>query len=110
MARLIILHIVQKGEGFYGIAKKYGVSQKEIHDANPKSIFGLKPGDVLHIPVIKGRNNDVSQIEDSNEFVYHTIEKGQTLYFLSRKYNVTIDDIKKYNVGADQNLIIGSIF
>ncbi|MCW3785447.1 LysM peptidoglycan-binding domain-containing protein [Plebeiibacterium sediminum] len=104
------LHIVQKGEGFYGIAKKYGVSQKEIHDANPKSIFGLKPGDVLHIPVIKGRNNDSSQIEDSNEFVYHTIEKGQTLYFLSRKYNVTIEDIKKYNVGADQNLIIGSIF
>ncbi len=104
------LHIVKKGEGFYGIAKKYGVSQKEIHDANPKSIFGLKPGDVLHIPVIKGRNTDSSQIEDSNEFVYHTIEKGQTLYFLSRKYNVTIDDIKKYNVGADQNLIIGSIF
>ncbi len=102
------LHIVQKGEGFYGIAKKYGVSQKEIHDANPTSIFGLKPGDVLHIPVIKGRNNTEEQI-DNNEFIYHTIEKGQTLYFLSRKYNVTVDDIKKYNVGADQKLIIGSI-
>ncbi len=104
------LHIVQKGEGFYGIAKKYGVSQKEIHDANPKSIFGLKEGDVLHIPVIKGRNTNDNQIENNNEFVYHTIEKGQTLYFLSRKYNVTIEDIKKYNAGADQKLIIGSIF
>ncbi len=103
------LHIVQQGEGFYGIAKKYGVSQKEIHDANPESIFGLKPGDVLHIPVIKGRNNNEEQIESSNEFVYHTIEKGQTLYFLSRKYNISIDEIKKYNVGADQQLIIGSI-
>ncbi len=102
------LHIVQKGEGFYGIAKKYGVSQKEIHDANPTSIFGLKPGDILHIPVIKGRNTTEEQI-DNNEFVYHTIEKGQTLYFLSRKYNVTVEEIKKYNVGADKNLIIGSI-
>ncbi len=103
------LHVVKKGEGFYGIAKKYGVSQKEIHEANPQAIFGLKPGDILHIPVISGRNSNPSEIEESAEFAYHTVEKGQTLYFLSRKYNVNIDEIKKYNAGLDQKLIIGAI-
>ncbi len=103
------IHVVQKGEGFYGIAKKYGVSQKEIHEANPNSIFGLKPGDILYIPVIKGRNANVDEMEDSNQFIFHSVEKGQTLYFISRKYNVSIDEIKKNNVGLDSNLIPGSI-
>ncbi len=103
------LHLVKKGEGFYGIAKRYGVSQKEIHEANPNSIFGLKPGDVLHIPVIGGRNSNSNEIEKSGEFIYHTRQKGQTLYYLSNKYNVAVDDIKKYNVGADGDLLIGTI-
>ena len=104
------LHAVKKGEGFYGIAKKYGVSQKEIHEANPKSIFGLKPGDILYIPVIRGRNSSSVEIEKSGEFVYHTIQKGQTLYYLSNKYGVTYDDIKKHNAGAEGDLLIGTIF
>ncbi|WP_075590010.1 PBP1 and LysM peptidoglycan-binding domain-containing protein [Labilibacter marinus] len=104
------LHEVAKGEGFYGIAKKYGVSQKEIHEANPKSIFGLKPGDILYIPVIGGRNSSANEIEDSGAFIYHTIEKGQTLYYLSRKYDVAVDIIKKYNAGSEGDLLIGTIF
>ncbi len=104
------LHVVKKGEGFYGIARQFGVSQKEIHDANPNSLFGLKPGDVLYIPIISGRNSSSGEMEESTEFIYHTIEKGQTLYFLSKKYNVSIDKIKKYNIGADQNLLVGTIF
>ncbi len=103
------LHVVSQGEGFYGIAKKYGVSQKEIHDNNPNSIFGLKPGDILYIPVIKGRNASFVEIENSQKFIFHTVEKGQTLYFLSRKYNVAVEEIKKYNVGVDKSLITGSI-
>ncbi|MCW3807689.1 LysM peptidoglycan-binding domain-containing protein [Plebeiibacterium marinum] len=104
------LHEVQQGEGFYRIAKKYGVTQKEIHDANPNSLFGLKAGDLLYIPVIEGRKESGVQQDSDKEFIYHTIDQGQTLYYLSRKYNVSIEDIKKYNVGADQKLLIGSIF
>ncbi len=104
------LHVVQKGEGFYGIAKKYGVSQKEIHEANPDAIFGLKPGDVLYIPVIEGRNSNVSEVEASGEFIYHTIQKGQTLFYLSQKYNITVEEIKRNNPGSDKELLIGTIF
>ncbi len=45
------LHIVQKSEGLYGIARQYGVSQEEILAANPGlSSRGLQPGDLLRIP------------------------------------------------------------
>jgi LysM repeat protein len=108
--KTFFVYKVQKGEGFYGIAKRYGVSQKELQDANPKLSLGLNPGDILYIPIISGRNSSVYEMQKSTRFVYHTIEKGQTLYFLSRKYNVSIDSIKRYNAGADQNLLVGTIF
>jgi LysM repeat protein len=108
--KTFFVHKVQKGEGFYGIAKRYGVSQKEIQDVNPKLSLGLNPGDIIYIPIISGRNSSVYEMQKSTRFVYHTIEKGQTLYFLSRKYNVSIDSIKRYNAEADKNLLVGTIF
>ncbi|SMO41403.1 ABC-type branched-chain amino acid transport system, substrate-binding protein [Saccharicrinis carchari] len=103
------LYKVKKGEGFYGIAKRYGVSQKEIHEANPNSIFGLNPGDILYIPVIEGRNSNILEINESDDFIYHTVQKGQTLYYLSKKYEIPIDSIKKYNAGLDKELLVGAI-
>lgn len=103
------LYEVKQGEGFYGIAKKFGVSQKEIHEANPKSILGLKQGDILYIPVIDGRNSNLNEINESDDFIYHTVLKGQTWYYLSSKYNVPIEDIKKHNIGTNNDLLIGAI-
>ncbi len=103
------LYEVKQGDGFYGISKMFGVSQKEISEANPKSILGLKPGDILYIPVIDGRNSNLLEIKASDDFIYHTVLKGQTWYYLSNKYNVSIDDIKKHNLGTDNDLLIGAI-
>ncbi len=103
------LYEVNQGDGFYGISKRFGVSQKEIHEANPKSILGLSPGDILYIPVIDGRNSSLREINASDDFIYHTVQKGQTWYYLSSKYNVSIADIKKHNAGTDNELLIGAI-
>ncbi len=103
------LHVVQKGEGFYRLSKTYGVSQKEIIEANPQLESGLKVGDIINIPVIQGRNSNEQQIQKSSGYIYHTVEKGQTLYFISHKYHVSIEDIVSNNVGVDKNLLVGSI-
>ncbi len=103
------IHVVQKGEGFYRISKTYGVSQKEIIEANPQVKEGLKVGEIINIPVIKGRNSSEEQIQKSSEYIYHTVEKGQTLYYISHKYNVSIDAIVVNNVGVDKSLLVGSI-
>ena len=42
---------------------------------------------------------------DSNYFVMHKVEQGETLYRLSKKYNTSVDDIKK----ANNNSIVLSI-
>ena len=51
-------HKVEKSETVFGIAKKYGITIKELVEANPKmnnTDFELKYGDTLNIPFPKGQ-------------------------------------------------------
>ncbi|WP_289055570.1 LysM peptidoglycan-binding domain-containing protein [Carboxylicivirga marina] len=101
------LHKVQQGEGLYRISVSYGVSQKEILEVNPSAAFGLKLGQVLKVPVIKGRNSTEAQLK-SEEYIYHTVEKGQTAYYIAKRYRVDLQDIYDNNPGSDQQLLLGA--
>ena len=106
--RTFYLHKVKQGEGLYRISVSYGVSQKEILEVNPSAFTGLKVGQLIKVPVIKGRNSTEEQLK-SEEFIYHTVEKGQTAYYISKKYRVDLQVIYDNNVGSDQQLVEGSI-
>ncbi|MFO8001243.1 MAG: LysM peptidoglycan-binding domain-containing protein [Marinilabilia sp.] len=103
------LHQVDKGQGFYDIARQYNVSQQEILDANPDIEDGLKKDQIIRIPVIEERNTNRDEIESSEDFILHTVEKGQTVWYISRKYDVDAEDIYRNNPGADRQLTTGSI-
>lgn len=100
------LHQVKKGEGFYRLSITYGVSQKEIVDANSDlALTGLKEGAVVKVPVVKRLSENTS----TSGFLYHTVEKGQTLFFISRKYEVSIDQIQQLNPETRQGLVEGAM-
>ncbi len=51
---------------------------------------------------------DTSTVEiDGREFYKYVVEPGNTLYSISRKYNVTVYDLEKFNPKASQGLSIG---
>ncbi|MCU4176650.1 amino acid ABC transporter substrate-binding protein [Carboxylicivirga sp. N1Y90] len=102
------LHRAQKAEGLFRIGVNYGVSEKEILEANPEAAFGIKEGQLLKIPVISGRNSTKQEL-DSTAYIYHTVEQGQTVFYLSQKYDVPKEVIHKYNPGSDQQLLLGTI-
>ncbi len=103
------LHVVQRGEGLYRISINYGVSQHEILEANDDLTENLGIGQIIRIPVIKGRNNTVQELNRTTTHMYHTVEKGHTAYFISRKYNIPLDVIYENNPGTRDGLIEGSI-
>ncbi|NPA35762.1 MAG: LysM peptidoglycan-binding domain-containing protein, partial [Chlorobi bacterium] len=103
------LYKVKKGEGLYRISKNFGVSQQEILDANPDARNGLKEGQLLKIPVISGRNSNISEIQNSGKYIFHTVKKGQTVFYISHKYNVPENVIYDNNPGSRENLIEGTI-
>lgn len=108
-------HIVIAGETLYSIAKKYNVSVDEMKKLNPEAVKGLSIGDELMIPgkpveqVLKrGDTPTVNPINNPSS-TSHTVASGETLYSISRKYNVSVDDLKSWNPETSSGLRIGQV-
>jgi LysM repeat protein/ABC-type branched-subunit amino acid transport system substrate-binding protein len=111
-----IEHTVEKGETFYGITRKYNVSQAEIITFNGFAAdYVLQPGDVIMIPseakqkeVIKNTETPVEENKDTKA-IKHTVQKGETMYAISKKYKVTQEEIMAANGGLAQGLKVGEV-
>ncbi len=88
-------HTVAPEENVYRIAQKYDVSVESIYKYNPDAKNGVQVGSKLVIPV-QGETSETSG-EAAVSFKSHRVEKKETLYSLSKQYDVSIDEIKKYN-------------
>ncbi|MBT8245083.1 MAG: LysM peptidoglycan-binding domain-containing protein [Winogradskyella sp.] len=91
-------HKVKSGETLESIAKQYLVTPFDILALNPdaKDDFGVNT--TLIIPVSKVKNEPI--IEESKEIIdykKHKVRRKETLYGLSKSYNVTEAEIKKAN-------------
>jgi LysM repeat protein len=83
---------VEKGETVYSISKKYDVTEEAIYKLNPDAKNGLRSSTVLIIP------SEVSPaIQEKVTFKKHRVKRRETLFSIAQRYNITVDDIKKYN-------------
>ncbi len=101
------IHTVRKGQTLYSISKLYNVSIETIINNNLNVKEDIKIGQFLKIPILKTQNKITEVINKKDRFFYHLIEKGQTIYSLSKKYNVPIAEIYKYNPKSQNYIEIG---
>lgn len=105
--RNYIEHIIESGETMWGTTRKYNISAEELKALNPILNTGFPAGAVIKIPVADTKRPMAKPV-NAEAFEQHLVVKGETLYGLSRKYNVSIPDIKKYNPILDRrNLVYG---
>ncbi|MDR2841385.1 MAG: LysM peptidoglycan-binding domain-containing protein [Paludibacter sp.] len=102
------VYMVEAGEGLYSISKKFGVTQEQIITCNPQAKDGIKAGQTLLIPVANTQTKN-SQEAANQEFISHVVTPKQTLYAISQKYNVSQDDIIKYNPAAKNGLLVDMV-
>jgi LysM repeat protein/ABC-type branched-subunit amino acid transport system substrate-binding protein len=110
------VHIVKKGETAYSISRAYGIKVEELTNENPTILYGVKEGQSLKIPVTDNKqapakNEQILQTSarDEVKFIYHKLSPGETIYSLSKKYDVSENEIVLSNVGIDINkLPVGS--
>ncbi len=94
-----IYHTIQENETIYALSKQYGVSEEEILDHNPDLVIDdIDIGTVIKIPKKIFTPEKESFGAEQEPFVYHRVEKGETLYSLSREYGVSIRQIRRANV------------
>jgi LysM repeat protein/ABC-type branched-subunit amino acid transport system substrate-binding protein len=106
------IHFVGAGETLTGIAKAYKVTIEEIAAENPLIDKGLKADMVIRIPVKTGSDAPEQVVKeqektvlvktsDDPDFILYTVKKQETLYGISKQYNVTVEDILNSNPGLD---------
>ena len=102
--KVFYIHTVQKNQTLYSISKAYGVTQEEIKTANPQvDVINLTEGIAIRIPesvVISA----AAYPENKKDFYAHKIKKGQTVYSLSKKYDVPETVIYHYNPWAKEGI------
>lgn len=112
------VYTVQQSEGLFSISRKFSVTQAEINTLNPEIHSGLKAGQQILIPINKKaepQKNQDSETKtkqntaDKQEFIEHIVLKKQTLFAISRQYNVSQDEIKKLNPELENGLKTGMI-
>lgn len=98
------IHTVQSGETLYSLSKSYSVNEGDIVKSNPLLKSGLKVGDNIKIPyfeVIKSKKKPMSAKKIRKTFDTHFVSKGETLYAISRKYEIPIQTIIADNPKLD---------
>ncbi|MBO2545729.1 LysM peptidoglycan-binding domain-containing protein [Salegentibacter sp. BDJ18] len=89
-------HTVEAGETVYSIAKAYNISEEAIYKYNPDAKGNLEVSSKLVIPLSQ-QEKEVSAETEDIQFISHTVKRKETLYRLSKDYNVEIDEIKRFN-------------
>ena len=102
-------HAAEAGQTYYSISKLYGVVIEDILTANNLTLEDkLAVGQQLTIRNVAqgfptGREinaatpSTVPVSTPTQEVLYHIVEKGQTMFRISKLYNVTIEQIQQWN-------------
>lgn len=111
-------HEIKKGESIYGIAKQHGWDIEELVRINPNASSEMTKGTRLYYPTGKVTvvtETPVSGVDMDSityEPIKHVVKKGETVYSISRQYNVPLDVIysdypqAKYGIKAGETIII----
>ncbi len=96
-------HIVEAGNTLWGLQSIYKVDADKILKENPEVSDGLKVGQKILIPI--ERSTPVKPVKT----VEYKVQKGETLYGLSRKFNLTVDDLIELTPALKDGLKKGQV-
>ena len=111
-------YIVQQNETLYDVAQKNGIVLQSLYDYNKISAANnIYPGTkiLLRPPVATADSNsntaniktDLSEPPPASQSKIHEVQPKESLYAISKKYGVTIEQLKEWNNLKDNNLKIG---
>lgn len=104
LGKTYYMHKVRRGQTLYSLSNAYEVPIQQIISENSALLSsGLKSGMELKIPAVANKPENISKAQ--GDFIYHTVQPDQTLYFLSNKYNVSEDVILKNNPDIENGII-----
>jgi membrane-bound lytic murein transglycosylase D len=108
-----LFHIVASGETLFAISRNYKIPIEEIYRINDLSsddklsigqkIYLQEPFEKIDYSVTENENTS------SDSYITYTVVRGDTMYSISKKHSVSIDDILSWNNKKNHSLKEGEI-
>ena len=98
-------YVVKSGDSLSVIAKKFTTSTSAIRSLNKLDSNTIRIGQELLVPLTDGAINSehlpkqmrMAANKTSRTKLSHTVKSGDTLWDISREYDVTMDELAKWN-------------
>lgn len=127
------LHKVLPKETWTGVSRQYGIDIPSLQKANP-GVNELKIGQIINIPLtdnsqpvtidtppVKEETKSAEtnlQVKESPQeqtrpksvtgaMQIHTVQRGETLFSIANKYDLTVDQLKEMNKLTSNNIALG---
>lgn len=106
-----VYYRVRKGDSLWKISRKFGVTISSIKKLNRLRSSRIKPGMKLKINVPRKvpRIDNIKPIIGGGKKIFYQVKKGDTLEKVAKKFNISPEDIKKYNLLSDDDFKVGQI-
>ena len=128
-------YVVQPKDTYYGITRKFNISQSELFALNPGlEQRGLRSGDVIIVKNTASSKNVATTTKDTfekntkpkeekntppkevktktysvEEYVTHEVKKGESAFGIVNKYNITYDQLAEMNGGLPNGIKQGMV-
>jgi cell wall-associated NlpC family hydrolase len=90
------VHIIQKGDTLFSIARKYRTTLQEIQQENPSKRFEtLSIDSVMIVPI--DTYDHLKKIPISH-YTSHKVKQGETLYAIAKRYDTSVEAILRKNL------------
>lgn len=99
----LFLYTVKSGDSLYKIAMKYNTTVNEIMKLNYLTNTNLSIGQILRIPEMYTKEEDMIM----PEYINYIVKKGDTIYSIAKDNNIDINTLMKDNSLTSTNLSVG---
>lgn len=105
-----IYHTIEPKETLYSLSVKYGVSAEEIVRANPGlSTKTFTIGKTIRIPNIPAEDKIIEKVKTVDKDTKYTVKKNDTFYSISRRFDVSQEELIRRNPSLKNGLKAGAI-
>lgn len=101
-----VSYSVKKGETLKSIAKEYNLSRKDLRKLNPGISKRPSPNTVIIVPN-KNFGKVVEQVKNNDDENFYLVQPKETLFGISRKFGITIEELKLANSELENGVKIG---
>ncbi len=105
-----IVHIVMEGQNLSSIARKYNLSLSTLYKLNSMSNFDeLNVGTEVVLGYAANQEEKEAFFEKIGmpNYTIHKVSEGETLYSISKQYNLSVIEIKRKNNIEDNTIYLG---